>query len=227
MATRMSQSHDQEQHDPEAPQPAARRRINFAHLRSARSQTAPETPESPIPADSEVHSVPPEAATSPRLRERENQLERYMRHPLIRCPRCGARAKGSEIVEGRPPTFRSGERVVPLQRVTCASCGYSFPERAEQPRQASNAESSDQRQASTSYVYVPLWLQTPCLGHVLWAYNQEHLDFIERSVNSISRGRQRQSVALDDDRLPRWMREPNEPDEVLRGVARLRNMLKR
>ena len=85
------------------------------------------------------------------------------------------------------------------------------------------------------YFGLPLWLQTPCCGKILWAYNREHLDFLESYVKAGLResfplkvyeiGRvmwRNKSLAS---RLPTWMKRAKNRDEVLRGIERLRRKI--
>ena len=82
------------------------------------------------------------------------------------------------------------------------------------------------------YFEVPLWLQTPCCGRTLWAYNDEHLTFIETLVTATLRERTRdptfgwsnQSIAS---RLPSWIKAAENRGQVLRAIGRLRKRLSR
>jgi hypothetical protein len=77
---------------------------------------------------------------------------------------------------------------------------------------------------------LPLWLQTPCCGDTLWAYNLAHLEFLDSLVGAELRGRgalggrsgwRNGSLAS---RLPRWLKAAKNRDEVLRGIAKLREL---
>lgn len=74
-----------------------------------------------------------------------------------------------------------------------------------------------------------VWLQTPCCGHTLWAFNEAHLSLIERFVGAELReayegpdGRGNGTLAS---RLPRWMIGAHRRDDVLRACGRLRDLL--
>lgn len=73
------------------------------------------------------------------------------------------------------------------------------------------------------YFHRPLWLQTPCCGHILWAYNVEHLDFLERYVRAELRvdGPLRRLTS----RLPTWIKQAKNREEILHGCAMLREIL--
>lgn len=80
------------------------------------------------------------------------------------------------------------------------------------------------------YFGLPLWLQAPCCGELLWAYNADHLSFIEGLVRAKLRERRPsasgawQNSALSS-RLPAWLKSRKHRDEVLACVDRLRRTL--
>jgi hypothetical protein len=70
---------------------------------------------------------------------------------------------------------------------------------------------------------LPLARQTPCRGHVLWAYNVEHLELLRRFVAATIRERH----AVDDapaslvEQLPAWMKAAESRAAVLAAIAAL------
>jgi len=161
-----------------------------------------------------------------RTREHNERIEALMAHSLVQCPRCGAQAKARDVEEGRRPTFRGGLRVVPLRRVVCTACGYAHPPVGHSSAQDQPSDTLSARvTAPASYQYLALWLQTPCLGHVLWAYNREHLDFIERQVRKAGKTSGDTPGQRSDMRLSDWMADPLNGHEVQRAIARLRSLL--
>ncbi len=69
-----------------------------------------------------------------------------------------------------------------------------------------------------------LWLQTPCEGRVLWAYDGEHLDYLERYVAAGLREQEPGNASLAS-RLPAWIKAAKNRDTVGRALLRLRGML--
>ena len=122
---------------------------------------------------------------------------------------------------GRP--FRRGKRLPrpPARRTTsvaCAGCGARTEERvqwvplhAPEPREP--------------HFGLDLWLQTPCRGHTLWAYNERHLAFLERYVGATLRKRRPHVNRSLASRLPRWMLLADRRDDVMECLGRLRAML--
>lgn len=134
----------------------------------------------------------------------------------VRCPRCGKRAEVAP-----PPTLRP--QWVPLSaemRLTCPHCGLL--------RDFNSNDDMHVGGPRDWYFCLPLWLQTPCRGYALWAYNARHLAFLERYVRATLRERtpdiRNRSLAS---RLPEWIKSGAHRDDVLAGIGRLRALLER
>lgn len=70
-----------------------------------------------------------------------------------------------------------------------------------------------------------LWLKANCCSEKLWAYNKEHLEFIEQYVQAAIRERKpnvNQSLAS---RLPQWMKRSGNREKILRSVHELKQKL--
>lgn len=138
---------------------------------------------------------------------------------LVRCPRCERRAEviPLPVITGRTPG--GGDWCDP-RRCVCGHCGYVGEWHGKNIYVGGPGD---------WYFDHPLWLQTPCCGQILWAYNEPHLRFLEEFVVADLRERapeKRRSHALTyAARLPRWMQVAANRDEVLRGLKRLRAML--
>ncbi|MTI54802.1 hypothetical protein [Geosporobacter ferrireducens] len=72
----------------------------------------------------------------------------------------------------------------------------------------------------------PLWLESNCCGEKLWAYNLEHLEYIERFVYASIRegycdehGWKNNSMVS---RLPKWIKNGKNRDEILRCIEKMR-----
>src|SRR5450755_83024 len=71
------------------------------------------------------------------------------------------------------------------------------------------------------YFRLPLWLQTPCCGEILWAFNDEHVQFLEHYVPAKQRIKFHEEGWVRNrtlaSRLPTWMKRAKNRDEVVRG----------
>lgn len=68
----------------------------------------------------------------------------------------------------------------------------------------------------------PLWLQTPCCGHVLWAANESHLQMLTNYVGATLRERVPNIKGSMVSRLPTWIKQGKHRRAILKGLARLR-----
>jgi hypothetical protein len=145
---------------------------------------------------------------------------------LVVCPRCAGRAR----VRDR------GAGVAPRVVLTCPHCGLS---QFWAPTELGVLTGADPKRYPPGvvamggpvdwYFHQPLWLQSPCCGETLWAYNPAHLDFIENYVRAFLREHARgehgwRNQALHN-RLPRWMKAAGNREELLKCIQRLREKL--
>lgn len=156
----------------------------------------------------------------------ENQLllDEFATEFLVRCPRCQKQA--------RVAVAPTEEFVV---RLTCSNCGNLQDWECTQP--ATRMWSSDPDLYEKGVIsigssvdwcfHLPLWLKTQCCGHELWAYNYEHLDWIENYVGAKLRERtqdeqtgwRNQSLAS---RLPKWIKDSKNREDILKAITKLR-----
>ena len=71
---------------------------------------------------------------------------------------------------------------------------------------------------------LPLWLQMPCSGKVLWAYNQRHLEFLRRYVTAQLREREPNFNRAIVSRLPKWLKAARNREEILKCIRALRQL---
>ncbi|WP_116211340.1 hypothetical protein [Streptomyces olivoreticuli] len=167
------------------------------------------------------------APAAPPLRFRDPGHDKYhfacTDRVLVRCPKCERQA---QIV----PVPRDADSATPPwsaeRRLVCRHCGLS--------RKRGEARSITFRwygdpEMSDPYFQVPLWLQTRTRHGLLWAYNAEHLDLLRQYVQATLREHDpwhepwRKMGAIG--RLPAWIKQAKNRDEVLRGLDRMRASL--
>lgn len=148
-----------------------------------------------------------------RFQDRGDDLGAFADEILVHCPRCDGRAS---VVPDASPDDRRYPHFAP-RRLTCPACG--FADRRSRSWTAPLADPND------PYFEAPLWLTTHCRGHVLWAYNTEHLDLLEAFVTA--RLRERKSPRGGHTlitRLPTWIKRGNHRTDVLNAIHRLHAM---
>lgn len=144
--------------------------------------------------------------------------EAFADEALVACPRCNACARVA-------PEELPAQTWFAPRRLTCTSCGHTArwaPEGAERRivRHWGEPPVDD-------YFGLPLWIQGPCCGHVLWAYNWRHLDAIAEFVAAKHRERSRDpkfgwSRYAMAGRLPRWMKEAGNRERIAACIEHLR-----
>ena len=144
---------------------------------------------------------------------------------LVVCPACSERAVVTAAAAARPP------------RIACARCGLSRDWTSSRRGVLTSARASTWPagqyaigDSADPYFHLPLWLQAPCAGRVLWAFNARHLAFLRdyvaatdrRTVGATPRDPKN---ALLASRLPRWVKLATNRSAVLRTIARLEDKL--
>jgi len=146
-----------------------------------------------------------------RFEDQGQPIEQFSDLFLVRCPRCEACAR---VTLKEPPPIGKSALFSP-RRVTCRQCGYS---KDWQGKSIARFGTYDW------YFRLPLWLQTTCCGESFWAFNNAHLDFIEDFVGAELRGNALHHHALAT-RLPGWMVQAKNRDEIMKAIARLKATL--
>ena len=151
---------------------------------------------------------------SERFRDNNESVYSFMGKTYVECPNCGSCAISALLDEEDTDWFAA-------RRLTCKSCGYN-------DKWKSRGIHRQWRSGTDDYFGLPLWLQTEIRGQVLWAYNERHLELIERMVSAVLRERSR-----DDEhgwtnqslisRLPAWVKAKKNRKDVLSAISRLKS----
>ena len=149
--------------------------------------------------------------TDPRL-----TLDAFRDEVLVRCPRCNACATVRLADPTRTDLFAP-------RRFSCLACGATKDWAGKEIGSSGESPVDD-------FFHYPLWLQIPCCGHTLWAYNLRHLDFLEAFVAAKLRERQPDEQAGWSNRslfsrLPRWMRSRKNREVILKSIEKLRQSI--
>ena len=128
---------------------------------------------------------------------------------LVECPKC---ARWAKVTQDPASTAWDSPG-----RLTCRHCGMS--KRGQERAGPGGFPRYD-------YSRLILWLQAPCCGDVLWAYNARHLRFLRDYISSDLRERTRNPVfgwsnGSLASRLPRWMQLAKNRGAILTVIANL------
>jgi len=152
----------------------------------------------------------------------------YADRMLLRCPSCDAMAVGvrGEKLPQQPMVVR----------VTCTGCGFAKEWQTKGDGSLRTVPEPVPDQECDHITGLALWLQTPCAGHRLWAFNEEHLAFLRGAIGATLR--ERATFTGFDGRehidkyygripaaLPTWMKLAKHRDEVLAAITKLEQTL--
>lgn len=157
-----------------------------------------------------------------RFRDYTTYLSQFEQEIWVVCPRC----KGPVLSHCLQQNL--------TWRIACSHCSYirtasRSSKQQPMPWWTNNwwTEYRKYNGAVDPIFGLPLWLQVPCCGHILWAYNEPHLNFLETYVRAELRERQgtkgnHHGIAV---RLPRWMKLSQHRIPILKEIQYLRNKL--
>jgi hypothetical protein len=153
-----------------------------------------------------------------RFRDPLTRVYQFTDNVLARCPACDGCAvvlRNLGEPEYGPKTSSGSLRI--RRRLRCGACGLFKDEFTSASLIGGPVD---------PFFRLPLWLQADVRGHVLWAYNVQHLDLLESYVAARLRERRALPGSMSMlARLPTWLKAAKNRDEVLRVINRLRASL--
>ncbi len=145
-----------------------------------------------------------------RFQDQGSTIYNFLDEFLVQCPQCSACAivitldKNSDKIQ-----------LFSKRRLVCQKCGHTSEWEGKSVALAGNID---------PYFQLPLWLQIPCCGEILWAYNHKHLNYLENIVEAKLRenkpGPGPKKTMMTQ--LPAWIMNAKNRDEVLKSIVKLR-----
>lgn len=83
---------------------------------------------------------------------------------------------------------------------------------------------ANNNQATDPHFGLPLWLQYPVDGHIFWAYNYEHLEYLKKYVSAKLREEMVVSQYSLTQKLPNFIKLAKNRDKILKIIARLQKL---
>lgn len=156
-----------------------------------------------------------------RFLDRGTKIYDFYEEFLVVCPKCGGRAKVviDEAEFAKLPTRRLlkyRNRFYAPRRLICLNCLHRDLWKGNQILTGVSVD---------WYFRLPLWLEIPCCGERLWAYNREHLDLIEKYVGAKLRERTSKGRNSFLSRLPKWIKSAKNRDEILKAIKKLKEKI--
>lgn len=152
-------------------------------------------------------------------------LAQFAGRILVVCRSCGGRAVILPLPGIAAPRYFS-ELMFQPRRMACGKCG-AVADWAPEVRGAGLVGAA-LGGSEDPFFRQPLWLQTRCVGRILWAYNEEHVDELSAYVGARlrERGAYRPTMSMFA-RLPSWMKRSENRTAVLAGLRTLRALAER
>lgn len=154
--------------------------------------------------------------TTDRFADQKLTIADFTDRILVVCPQCGACASVLPLPGGDTQLFA-------MRRLACQSCGLVKDKKVRQAIFGRTHGPVD------SYFEMPLWLVAHQGTESLWAYNLEHLTYIESFVAAAHRTRNLDAPGCLNcsiiSRLPRWIKKAGNRQKVLAMIQKLKNSI--
>ncbi len=151
-----------------------------------------------------------ETTTQKRFRDNQEHLGIFADEFLVVCPRCQKCAR--VIALGA-----LGNTRLRPHRLLCSFCAYY---------KDTEATYSQQRPDQDWYFGCPLWLSIECADGHIWAFNYQHLAWLEHYVRATLRERRPDKWGWSSwsavNRLPTWIKSAKNWRAILHGIARIK-----
>lgn len=135
-----------------------------------------------------------------RFRDAGESIYEFVDNVLVECPRCKNCANMTWVPMKSIP------------KLVCEKCGLV-------------TVSPVASYGGPEFCGVSLWLKTGCCSNTLWAYNKEHLDFLENYVRASIREQLPNINQSLVSRLPTWIKSGKNRESVLKCINNLKRKL--
>jgi len=183
----------------------------------------------PLPLSSTVIRLIKNTTMPTRFRDQSKSVYSFSGHFLIECPHCHGCAEVNALLL---------EEKMRRLTLSCQHCGYSqrknrsvFGSYLFSQNPAAYEEGAIGIGSAVDwYFHQPLWLQTSCGGDLLWAYNAEHLRYLQGYVGAQLRERRQNEAGARSNgslasRLPKWLQQAKNREQALRCIEKLKQKL--
>ena len=161
------------------------------------------------------------ATNSERFLDEGTKIYDFYDEFLVVCPKCGARAKVviDEAEFAKLPTrklLKYRNQFYAPRKLICLNCVHRDTWKGNQILTGANVD---------WYFRLPLWLEIPCCGERLWAYNRNHLELLEAYVGAKLRERTTKGHNSFLSKLPKWIKSAKNRDEILKAIKKLKEKI--
>ena len=145
----------------------------------------------------------------------KTHLYEFVKDISVICPKCDNKAL---VKTGDFSIFKYEAKDV---KVVCSKCGFN----KTLDKIATKGKHLIFGAPVDPFFHLPVWYQDDFIGNVLWAYNPEHLEFLEQHVGAKLRERNgfKHQIKTIGAKLPRWMTTKNNREVVLKTLLKLKS----
>lgn len=142
-----------------------------------------------------------------RFRDENKRLSHFQTQVLVHCPQCDLRAMASVDYEEK------------RARLFCINCGHI--------RNVATIDASFGQLivAAHAYFNARLWLQAPFRNDTFWAYNHEHLLYLENYISAKLRESNDRTHFTLLEKLPKFYHEAKNREALLKLIEKLKKTL--
>ncbi len=143
-----------------------------------------------------------------RFQDQNFRLSHFEQEVHVQCPSCAKKA------------LAKVDHIQKEARLICPSCGFH--------KQKSTFSklfgiSGHWERSADKYFSAQLWYQITFKNDIFWAYNLEHLNYLEHYIGAALREHQERSHYTLLEKLPKFYHEAKNRDALLKLIQKLKN----
>jgi hypothetical protein len=142
---------------------------------------------------------------SNRFQDENLILSDFYKEVLVVCPSCTKKAIATVNFETNKA------------RLFCTNCGYNKEASTLVNKNASLESPANQ------YFEAELWLKLPFKNEIFYAYNNNHLDYLERYISATLREHKDRTGFTLLEKLPKFYHEAKNRESLLKIIAKLKS----
>ena len=140
-----------------------------------------------------------------RFQDENLLLSHFYNEVLIICPSCGKKATAKVDFETKKA------------RSFCMNCGYN------KEVATTLSQNASLQMPAHSFFNAGLWLQTSFKNEIFYAYNDGHLDYLERYISATLREHKDRIGFTLIEKLPKFYHEAKNRESLLKIIEKLKN----
>ena len=141
---------------------------------------------------------------STRFQDENLVLSNFYHEVWVVCPSCTKKAIATVNFETK------------TARLFCTHCGHNKETTTALQKNAAIETAANQ------YFQAQLWLQAAFKNDLFWAYNDKHLDYLERYISATIREHKDRSGFTLLEKLPKFYHEAKNREGLLKVIAKLK-----